>query len=316
MAETIIDGTQFNPNDMMYSGIKAHASGGKVVNIMNRMNRVGLRISTPLILTWGAAEDVDKEGKPLGKYSMALQFPNGDYGTEETSQFLDSMKKLEQKVKDDALTYSKEWFGKQHKSNDIIDALFNPMLRYPKIKGTEEFDYSKAPTLKLKVPLWNGVWKSEIYDEDGESLFPNKENPTITPLDYLKKGATVACVIQCGGIWFVNGKFSVTWNLMQAVVQKPKDNIQGKCMIKLKAADKEKLKAAPQPEEENHDAGFVSAQVADSDDEDNELPVTPAAVTAPPLPPVTPVAVVNEPVVEEVVEVKKKKTVVKKKTNE
>ena len=179
------------------------------------------------------------------------------------------------------------------------------MLRHPKIKGSEEFDMNKPPTLNIKVPCWKGTWKSEIYDEDGEALFTSKINSQMTPLDYLKPKTHIIALIQCGGIWFVNGKFSVTWNLKQAMVQKPKSSMEGTCFIKLKSHDKEKLKALPAPEEEVES----SAIVEDSDEEvDEDYPATPVVASV-----VAPVAQkVEPPKVEEEKKVVKK--VVKKKS--
>lgn len=306
MTDRIIDGTAIDTSVFSYSAPKAHEAGGKVVNLFNKNFKESLTISTPLILTWGADENKDKEGRPLGKYSMSLQFPTAEYSNPDLEAFLTSMRALESKVKADALLYSKEWFGKQHKSADIIDALFNPMLRHPKIKGSEEFDMNKPPTLNIKVPCWKGTWKSEIYDDDGEALFTNKINTHMTPLEYLKPKTHIIALIQCGGIWFVNGKFSVTWNLKQAMVQKPKSSMEGTCFIKLKSQDKEKLKALPAPEEEVES----SAIVEDSDEEvDNEYPeAVPVAKVEP-----VPVAKVEPPKVEEEKKVVKK--VVKKKTD-
>ena len=306
MTDRIIDGTNIDTSVFSYSAPKAHEAGGKVVNLYNKNFKESLTISTPLILTWGADENKDKEGRPLGKYSMSLQFPTAEYSNPDLEAFLTSMRALETKVKNDALLYSKEWFGKQHKSADIIDALFNPMLRHPKIKGSEEFDMNKPPTLNIKVPCWKGTWKSEIYDEDGEALFTSKINTQTSPLDYLKSKTHIIALIQCGGIWFVNGKFSVTWNLKQAMVQKPKSSMEGTCFIKLKSQDKEKLKALPAPEEEVES----SAIVEDSDEEvDEDYPATPVVASV-----VAPVAQkVEPPKVEEEKKVVKK--VVKKKTD-
>ena len=306
MTDRIIDGTNIDTSVFSYSAPKAHEAGGKVVNLYNKNFKESLTISTPLILTWGADENKDKEGRPLGKYSMSLQFPTAEYSNPDLEAFLTSMRALETKVKNDALLYSKEWFGKQHKSADIIDALFNPMLRHPKIKGSEEFDMNKPPTLNIKVPCWKGTWKSEIYDEDGEALFTSKINTQTSPLDYLKSKTHIIALIQCGGIWFVNGKFSVTWNLKQAMVQKPKSSMEGTCFIKLKSQDKEKLKALPAPEEEVES----SAIVEDSDEEvDEDYPATPVVASV-----VAPVAQkVDPPKVEEEKKVVKK--VVKKKTD-
>ena len=307
MTDRIIDGTNINTSVFSYSAPKAHEAGGKVVNLFNKNFKESLTISTPLILTWGADENKDKEGRPLGKYSMSLQFPTAEYSNPDLEAFLTSMRALETKVKDDALLYSKEWFGKQHKSSDIIDALFNPMLRHPKIKGTEEFDMNKPPTLNIKIPCWKGTWKSEIYDEDGDALFTSKINTHQTPLDYLKPKTHIIALIQCGGIWFVNGKFSVTWNLKQAMVQKPKSSLEGTCFIKLKTQDKEKLKSMAPPEEEVESSAIV--EDSDEDNEDNEYPV------AIQVPVTVPVVKVEVPVVETVPVEEKKvvKKIVKKK---
>jgi hypothetical protein len=116
------------------------------------------------------------------------------------------------------------------------------------------------------------VWKCEIYDEDNEPLFPSSSNSNSSPLDYLKKGTNVALIIQFAGIWFVNGKFSISWNLVQAVVQKPRATLTGRCYIQLKKADKEKLKTAAPPTEDDTDNNIQATIVDDSEDEDTDAP--------------------------------------------
>jgi hypothetical protein len=307
MTDSIIDGTNINTSVFAYSAPKAHASGGKVVNLLNKHFKESLTLSTPLILTWGAQEGQEQgSGKPTGKYTMALQFPSAEYSNPDAEAFLKSMKALEAKIKADAITYSKEWFGKEIKSAEVIDEKFNLMLRHPKkSKGSVEVDESKPPTLTVKIPQWSGVWKPEIYDEDGEPLYINgKVNSHLTPLEYLKPKTHIICLLQCGGLWFVNGKISITWNLKQAIVQKPKQTMEGTCFLKPKAADKEKMKALPPPEEPVDPEGVPTTIVADSDDEHEEIPALAVA------PAVAPVAVEEETVVEEV---KPKKKIVRKK---
>jgi len=308
MADAIIDGTNINTECFSYSAPKAHESGGKVVNVYNKYFKESLTISSPLILTWGAQEGVDTTKKPTGKYTMSLQFPSSDFPNADCEAFLRSMRALEAKIKADAIANSKEWFGKVITNPEIIDEKFNVMLRHPKFKGTQEPDVSKSPTLTVKVPCWKGVWKSEIYDEEGEPLYVSgKTSSSMSPLDFLKPKTHVICLIQCGGIWFVNGKFSITWNLKQAIVQKPKVSMEGHCFIKLKTADKEKLKALPPVEHDDIDPdGAVATIVEDSDEEEEEAP--PVVVKAP-------VVEVEKPVVVEKVEEPAKKKIVRKKTD-
>ena len=280
MTDTIIDGTNINTEVFSYSQPKAHASGGKVVNLYNKFSKESLTISSPLILTWGAQEGQDQQKNPTGKFTMSLQFPNSDFPNADCQAFLDGMQRLQAQVRTDAIKNSKEWFGKVISSADVMEEKFNVMLRHPKIKGTQEPDISKAPTLTVKIPCWSGIWKPEIYDEDGNGLYINgKVNSHLSPLEFLKPKTHVICLLQCGGLWFVNGKVSITWNLKQAIVQKPKASMEGQCFLKPKAADKALLKTLPPPEEVGEpDDGHVSTLVVDSDDEGDQVyqPAVPA----------------------------------------
>jgi len=308
MSNAIIDGTNIDTSVFSYSAPKAHASGGKVVNLYNKYSKESLTIASPLILTWGAQEGKDTAGNSTGKWTQSLQFPNSEYPNPDCEAFLSSMKALEAKVKADAITYSKEWFGKTITSTEVMDEKFNAMLRYPKFKGTQELDTTRAPTLTVKIPCWNGVWKSEIYDEDGNPLFVSgKVGTHLSPLEFLKPKTHVIVLIQCGGLWFINGKVSITWNLKQAIVQKPKDSMEGTCFLRPKTQDREKLKSLPPPEQVDPDGVVSSVLVEDSEDEDEVVPT--------PLPP-TPEPVV-EPQTESAAasasEPKKKRVISKKK---
>ena len=278
----ILDGTNIDLSVISYSKPKAHASGGKVVNVYNKTDMKSLSIQTPLMLTWGAQEGKDQQGNMTGKYTMSLQFPTEDYSNADLNAFLENMRAFVAKVKADAMVNSKEWFGKVISSAEVIEEKFNVMLRHPKKKGTEEIDETKPPTMTIKVPCWNGVWKPEIYDEEGEPLYvTGKVNTHLSPLEFLKPKSHVIAVIQCGGLWFVNGKISITWNLHQAVVQKPAPSMEGKLLIKLKTTDKEKMKALPQPDDDVDPDGAVGATIVEDSDDEREPEVVAVAVAAP-----------------------------------
>jgi hypothetical protein len=199
---------------------------------------------------------------------MSLQFPNDEYKNDDTDLFLKNMKEFEDKIKADALTYSKEWFGKKHPNAEVINALWTPMLKYSKDKLTGDYDMSKPPRLVVKLPLWEGVWRCEIYDVDQQRLYPDVSNPGVSPLDLLIKGSNVAVIIQCGGLWFANGKFGITWKLSQAVVQRKQSfALNGQCLIQLNSSDKEKLKKAPAVESSVEVEMASKVAVEDSDDE-------------------------------------------------
>ncbi len=303
---SILEGKSFTTSDISLGKAKVNSSGGKNVPLYNKHVKRNLHISTPLMLTWGVTKwEDDKTGKE--SYDMTLQFPNNDYQTENTTAFLQNMIELEKFIKKSAMENCKEWFNKTKMTEEVIDALYTPMIKYPKYpKGHPQegdFDYSRAPGLKIKLPFWsdNG-FDVEIYGANGtDKLFPC-EDDSVTPLTLIPKMTHVALVIQCGGMWFANGKFGVTWRLFQAVV-KPRPSLKGKCHIKLDEDEANKLAAQEDPvlpeevddsdgEEEPDPTDTVTEQVTES----VEVPVETAVVDEPEQPPV------------------KKKRVVKKKT--
>ena len=274
----IVNVSDYNPStDISYAKPKINAAGGKNITIMNTRLRKSTYLSTPLMLTWGMSEfKDDKSGKV--SYELSLQFPNADYPDEEGEMFLEKLKNFEERIKADAITNSKEWFNKPKMSADVVDALWTPMLKYPKNKETQEHDYTKAPTLRVKVPYWDGDWKIELYDMEEHQLWPSTK--VSSPVELIPKLTRVACVLQCGGIWFANGKFGVTWKLFQAVV-KPPQSLRGTCHIKLSSNDRERMVQQTQADDEDvdevDDSVGLQVQVQDSDDESSQPNVAVAA---------------------------------------
>lgn len=289
----IIQGTKFNASQIRYTAPKVTQVGGKSVGILSTVTNTALKIQTPSMLNWGAS---DYDGN--NKFEVSLQFPNEEYDTEELRTFRQNMVDFENKIKSDALLNSKAWFGKQHSSLEVLEALWTPILKYSKDKTTCEFDKNKAPTLKAKIQQYEGDWKTEVYDQSATLLFPSEQHSS--PIDLIKKGTKIIALIQCTGLWFISGKFGVTWKLVQSVVPNEESGAKG-CLIQI-APQSIQPESRVQPEPETRSATLVE----DSDDEEdapsqsNEIPSEQPAVRDDLETPV------SEP------EVKKKKVVKKK----
>ena len=232
-SQNILSPASFNPRTCVkYAKPKVNSSGGKSIGILNAATGTVLQISSPMMLTWGVNQFVDEKTGKIS-YDMSLQFPDEDRYDDATRKFFENIRELEQKVKEDAIANSKDWFGRPKMSAETTDALFTPMLKYPKDKSSLETDYGRAPTFKIKLPCWEGVWKNiDLYDMDRRLVFPVPTNPSLSPSDFIQKGSQIAVGIQCGGIWFAGGKFGVTWNLIQGLI-KPKLSYRGTCGIEL-----------------------------------------------------------------------------------
>jgi len=266
MSTAILNGVEFNPeSDLTYTSVKTNNSGGKSISILNKHTMKATYISTPLMLTWGVNIYTDEKSK-ANTYDLALQFPKDEYANDNTTSFLKNMQTFENKIKADAIVHCKEWFNKPKMSADVVDALWTPILKFPKDKETGEFDYSRSPTLKVKLPYWEGEFKNvEIYNETSELVYPNDNDIKIA--DLITKGSNVATIIQCGGIWCANGKFGVTFKLFQCVV-KPRPSLAGKCHIVLNSQELTTLTASSDETPQNK-VDEPTPLVTDSSDDES-----------------------------------------------
>jgi hypothetical protein len=298
----IANGLTFNLADIDITAPKLNKSGGKSANILYRPSKKGVYINMQVpMLTWGASCFKDPQsGKET--FDMSIQFPRKDYSTPDTDTLLAKFQELEKYIKSEAVKNSMAWFNKKTMTPEVIEALWTPMLKYTKDQQTGETDMTKAPTLKVKLPCWEGKFNCEIYDPQGTMLYPD-ESTASSPLELIPKGVNIVAIIQCGGLWFANGKFGCTWRLFQAVVQ-PKPSMKGKCLISVSPAAKTALVAASSANE--------TGMVIEDDDSDCEpepeieappvkvpqptkaVPV-PAAKVAPTIPLPQPPQVVAEP---------------------
>ena len=238
MSSIIVNSTDFSPaENMIFTKPKANNAGGKSVGILNSRSKKSLLIQTPLMMNWGV--NVYDNANNTKSYDFSLQFPREEFGNEDTKNLLDMLVAFEEKVKADAQKNSRDWFGKASMSAEVVEALWSPMLKYPKDQSTGEQDKTRSPTLKVKLPVWEGEFKFELFDVEQNGLIPNEDGRG--PEEFIQKGSNVACIIQCGGIWFANGKFGVTWKLYQGVVKQVEGLERGKCHIKMSQQEEHKM---------------------------------------------------------------------------
>ena len=257
--------------DMCYNKPKVNSKGGKNVPIRNNNSKKALYISTPLLMTWGVNQN-DYDGNGNFTYDFSLAFPRKDDPnySEKTEQFLKAMQSFEDKIVEDAYQNRKDWFGKSSMSKEVLQALFSPMLKYPK-NDEGEPDKSRQPTLPVKIPYYNGEFKCEMYDDNENNIFPSN-NDTVDNGELIQKlvqkTQNVAVLMECRGIWFASGKFGVTWGLVQAVV-KPLITLKGKCHLKLDVNEK-KLLSKQSAEEDSNKNNAHSVEDSDEDNDDQE----------------------------------------------
>jgi hypothetical protein len=212
---------------------KVNDRGGKSISMISKQTNRSLHISTPLLMTWGITDFVDeKTGESDGKYSLSLQFPNEEYSNKSVRDFLQKLKEFETQILKDAVANSELWWGEEM-ALAVCKHTFFPFLKYSRNKDTKKMDLTKPPSIRAKVPYYDGKWNVELYNTKSELIFPC-EQAHLTPVDFVPKQSQIACVLQCGGIWIGGKGWGLTWKLVQGIV-KPREivSVFGKCHIKL-----------------------------------------------------------------------------------
>lgn len=303
---------------------KVNERGGMSINVISTQTNRSLHISAPMMMTWGISDYDDGSGGD-GKFNMTLNFPQEDYRKPTTDLFLQKVKDFENAIIDAGVKNSDLWFGEEQ-SREVCKHSFFPFVKYAMHKGTKKVDHSKPPSIRAKVPCYNGKWAVELYDTKENLIFPDPSNDRVTPVDFVPKLSQVACVLQCGGLWKGGKGWGVTWKLVQCVV-KPREvvSVYGKCRVLLSdeergAIDSQQItdgESAVEPvllKTESHD---VTAEDSDEEQED-DLPEIVSQETQPEEPVVKKKVVKRKVVAEEessepAPTVTKKKVVKKKK---
>ena len=288
---------EWNPTNTRFMQPKINERGGKSISIISGQSNRGLHISLPFLNTWGVSDFVDeKTGESDGKYSISLSFPSSEYETPAAKQALEKLKEFENHILDAAVKNSEVWWGEEM-SREVAKHTFFPFLKYSRNKDTKKIDTTKPPTIRAKVPFYDGRWGVEVYNVKSQMEFPCDDDST--PMDHIPARSQVACVLQCGGIWIGGKGWGLTWKLFQCVVKKNPQSValRGICNVHLAPEDLEesaensaasasvpapapapdtprpeiKVKVEPKPV-----PAIVAAQVEDSDGE--EEPVAPVAI--------------------------------------
>jgi len=298
MANLIVNAKDFSPaTNMIYGKPKVNAKGGKSIGITNSKTRRALMIHTPMMLTYGVNKHVNDDGST--SYDMAIQLPREEFASPETRELQSMMAELEEKIINDAFANSRDWFGKKYSSLEVVKEFWTPILKFPKNKEDGSYDTTRAPTIKIKLPFWDGQAKFDLFDLKSNPIYPNDNGSS--PDELVQKGSNVCCTLLCGGVWITGSKFGVTWKLSQAAVKPPESFEKGKCYVSV-------CEKTYDSDEETFDMKKMSAVV--SEPEPVPEPQAPEPVPEPQAPEPMVQETVPEPV--ETAEPAKKKVVKKK----
>jgi hypothetical protein len=215
----------------------------KKFRLTSEQTNGALMIQTPKMHTWGIQEFIDKKTNiGDGKFKLSLNFPMEKNA--ETDMFKEKIETFHKKVIDLIETNSVSFFNKK-KSRDVIEETTFPILKYSKIKESNEYDYSKPPSLSIKIDnIYDQLNKKytdelnvNVYNKDTRLIYPN-DDPNDSAINHVTKSSIVIAIIKCTSIWFGQTNWGISFSADQIVVLSQGDSITSNiCKIKFNEYD-------------------------------------------------------------------------------
>ena len=214
--DQLIKGKNMDISKVGFSVPKVLDNGAKLVYV--NYNGGKFCMQTPwMTMPWTMS--CFSEG-PYPKYSAELSFKGMDE-TPELQEFHDRFIELQDKIVDAGVENSVAWFKKKTSSREVIEALFNPIVKVSKDRETGEPNGKYPPTFKAKVPQMNKNWDVKVFNKEGRQYQINDAESGDNLEDVLVKFSKVRAIIQCVGLWVAAGNFMCQWKLVKAEVDVP-----------------------------------------------------------------------------------------------
>jgi hypothetical protein len=218
----IIKVKEFKPENISFSSSRANKHGGKAVYINydyeDGTDPRPLRIQTGKMKApfgvsgWdsGRADKTNKDPSETSNDTLELSF-NMDTDSDIISKF----QKLDEIIIDTAVKNSLDFFKKRY-TKDNINLFYKSPIRF-NFNDEGERDDKYPPRIKTKLLKdSNYNYITQVYSPELERIPFNIE----THSDVLPKGSECITILECSGLWVVDGKFGVSWRPIQMRVYK------------------------------------------------------------------------------------------------
>ena len=278
MSSTIVKPNTLDTNLVQFGEVSTNAKGGKSVKIVyNDENKFLIR--TPdMPVAFDLVVDESKEIAPgiksIPRYSFQLSFKgmeNDDTNGNNISNFHGMINDLDNLLVKKGIENSLTWLKMKNAQPAVVDALINRTIKQSKDKATQEPDGKYPDTMKVRVPVSKeGKLMCSFFDKDGNEV------SDISVLQKLKRGARVAMILECAGVYFASGKFGYTsWQIYQCRIKQEPSSYgvpRGQCLITDSDDDNDCSASVASVK-----AVSVSARNDDDDNEvdDDDLPTPP-----------------------------------------
>ena len=282
-APAVVNISKISASDIQFAEPRKNKQGGVSVAFQYRKQNVQFRF--PQLGFPGGVlvkENEFKGGPATTSYTLSASFQGCDpygravsEGTDDVSKSYNFLRDLQAAVLQGAVKNSLAWFGKTRGVESLTDS-FKEFLSVSVDKTADGWapNGKYPPSLRFKVPVYDGKVSMEVIGEDGTDIPVQPSNlPETFP-----KGCSAKIVAQ-GSIWVINGNFGVTWRPTYVQVSKRRRQT-ARDMFKEDVDDAEDV---PAPVVGGAKAAFAEEdeEEEEQDQEEEDAPTPTVVVSAP-----------------------------------
>ena len=242
MSATIVKPSTLEKSLVNFGEPQPNSHGGKSLKIGYSGEGKFLIQAPPMYIPWDLAkEELKSEGLVKDpktastsgvKYSMQLSFrgmDGSDANAKRLSAFHNMISEMDNLLVETASANSLTWLKMKTAAKPVVEALVNSTIKVSKDAVSQEPDGKYPDSLKVRIPYYAKDDKlgCAFFDKDGKQL------TDMSVLTRLRRGTQVTCILECGGVYFSNGKFGMTWSLYQCAIKSENSNRipKGVCLI-------------------------------------------------------------------------------------
>ncbi len=225
MSASVINAAQFNATKLTVTAPKKVGDKGAKMSYLNYGEGKPLVIQTPsLPVPFGFGSYTDESSGKVS-YSMNMQLSGYD-SDPKVKQFYEAIQAIDEFMVEQGLKNSKEWFGKVC-SKETIEDKYSPNIKIAKDKNGDPKPYPPSVKVAFNKLRDSDEFECKVFGVESKND-PNPKPITDVPFEELiPKRSQVTTLIQCTGVWFVNGKFNCKWKAIRVRLDSQPERISG-----------------------------------------------------------------------------------------
>ena len=260
MSNKPVTASKFSLSNLKVDPVKKALDNSPAAIVYINYNDSKLRVQAPRMPI--PFDSGDYQGN--GKFKLNLDFRTRT-SNPKVAAYYDMLRAIDDFVIDAGVKNSKNWLGLDKVSRETVSALYTKSVRIGKDKEGKE--RSPVQSVAIKKNYKTAAFDAVLYDNQERQI------EGVTPMEVLRRGAEVTCVLDATSIWVAGGKFGISWKLVQARVEQAAEAATSAPAF---VDDDEEDEAAPAPTT----AAFVADDEAEEEEEEEEV-VEPVPAPAP-----------------------------------